>query len=153
MARQRTGTAGKVTDCQIGVSLSLVTDTESCPVDWRLFLPESWDPASPAATAGVDQRCARAQIPDDVGHREKWRLGLDMIDEVIGWGLRAPLIVADAGYGDEAKGPRAGLTLYAVLRDLQALLARLIGTCLTCKTRFPARRRPPIPTPIMTKHY
>lgn len=103
MARQYTGTAGKVTNCQVEVSLNLVTDVASCPVDWRLFLPESWDPASPVAAADVDQRRARAQIPDDVGHREKWRLGLDMIDEVIGWGLRPPLIVADAGYGDSGE--------------------------------------------------
>lgn len=41
VARQYTGTAGKVTNCQIGVSLNLVTDVASCPVDWRLFLPES----------------------------------------------------------------------------------------------------------------
>ncbi|TDC41957.1 IS701 family transposase [Micromonospora sp. KC207] len=103
VARQYTGTAGKVTNCQIGVSLNLVTDTASCPVDWRLFLPESWDPASPAAAADVDQRRARAGIPDDVGHREKWRLGLDTVDETIGWGLRPPLIVADAGYGDSGE--------------------------------------------------
>ncbi|GAB3816735.1 IS701 family transposase [Micromonospora zhanjiangensis] len=103
VARQYTGTAGKVTNCQIGVSLNLVTDTASCPVDWRLFLPESWDPASPAAVADVGRRRARAGIPDDVGHREKWRLGLDMIDEAIGWGMRPPLIVADAGYGDSGE--------------------------------------------------
>ena len=29
------------------------------------------------------------------------------------------------------------MTLYAVLRRLQALLARLIGTCPTCQTHFP----------------
>ncbi|SCF04851.1 SRSO17 transposase, partial [Micromonospora haikouensis] len=103
VARQYTGTVGKVTNCQIGVSLNLVTDTASCPVNWRLFLPESWDPASPAAAADVGQRRVRAQIPDDVGHREKWRLGLDMIDEAVGWGLRSPLIVADAGYGDSGE--------------------------------------------------
>jgi len=33
------------------------------------------------------------------------------------------------------------MTLYAVLRRLQHLLAYLIGTCPTCKTRFPQRKR------------
>ncbi len=103
VARQYTGTAGKVTNCQIGVSLNRVTDVASCPVDWRLFLPESWDPASPAAAADVDARRVRSQIPGEVGHREKRRLGLDMIDEVIGWGLTPPVIVADAGYGDSGE--------------------------------------------------
>jgi SRSO17 transposase len=100
VARQYTGTAGKVTNCQIGVSVNLVTDTASCPANWRLFVPESWDPASGKASVDVAHRRARAAIPEDVGHREKWRLALDMIDELRGWGLTAPLIVADAGYGD-----------------------------------------------------
>ncbi|WP_030443800.1 IS701 family transposase [Actinoplanes subtropicus] len=99
VARQYTGTAGKVTNCQIGVSLNLVTDTASCPADWRLFVPESWDPAAPEA----GERRRKAGMPADAKHREKWRLGLDMIDEAIGWGLRPPLIVADAGYGDAAE--------------------------------------------------
>jgi SRSO17 transposase len=39
VARQYTGTAGKITNCQVAVSVSLVTETASCPVDWRLFVP------------------------------------------------------------------------------------------------------------------
>jgi SRSO17 transposase len=103
VARQYTGTAGKVTNCQIAVSVSMVTDTASCPVDWRLFLPESWDPASTKATSDVHSRRRRAGIGDDVTHREKWRLTLDMIDELLRWGHRPPLIVADCGYGDAAE--------------------------------------------------
>src|SRR3954447_12561701 len=103
VARQYTGTAGKVTNCQIAVSVSMVTDTASCPVDWRLFVPESWDPASPKARPDVQARRRKAGIGDDIGHREKWRLALDMIDELMSWGLRPPLIVADGGYGDTAQ--------------------------------------------------
>src|SRR3954447_23598442 len=43
VARQYSGTLGKVGNCQIGVSISAVTDAASCPLDWRLFLPERWD--------------------------------------------------------------------------------------------------------------
>ena len=103
VARQYTGTAGKVTNCQVAVSVSMVTDTASCPVDWRLFVPESWDPASPKASADVAQRRRKAGLGDDIVHREKWRLALDMIDELIGWGRRPPLVVADSGYGDAAE--------------------------------------------------
>ncbi|WP_433721105.1 IS701 family transposase [Actinoplanes sp. CA-051413] len=103
VARQYTGTAGKITNCQVAVSVSLVTDTASCPVDWRLFLPEAWDPASSKATADVVTRRRRAQIPDQVGHTPKWRLALAMIDELLGWGLRPRVLVADAGYGDAGK--------------------------------------------------
>src|SRR5947209_7960082 len=39
VARQYSGTLGKVGNCQIGVSISAVTDAAaSCPLDWRLFL-------------------------------------------------------------------------------------------------------------------
>ncbi|MEH1130513.1 IS701 family transposase [Micromonospora sp. CPCC 206061] len=103
VARQYTGTAGKVTNCQVAVSVSMITDTASCPVDWRLFVPPSWDPASAKPAEDVHERRRKAGISDEVGHREKWRLALDMIDELIGWGRQPPLIVADSGYGDNAQ--------------------------------------------------
>jgi SRSO17 transposase len=105
VARQYSGTLGKVGNCQIGVSISAVTDTASCPLDWRLFLPERWDDAcaaGPEAAAVICDRRERAGIPADQRHREKWRLALDMIDELAGWGLAPPVVVADAGYGDIA---------------------------------------------------
>jgi SRSO17 transposase len=58
VARQYSGTLGKVANCQIGVSVHAVTDAASCPLDWRLFLPESWD-AAKAAPAAV--RAAKAR--------------------------------------------------------------------------------------------
>jgi SRSO17 transposase len=112
VARQYSGTLGKVGNCQIGVSISAVTDTASCPLSWRLFLPERWDDAcaaTPEAAAAVRDRRVRAAIPDSVRHREKWRLALDMLDELAGWGLAPPVVVADAGYGDIAAF-RDGLT-------------------------------------------
>ena len=55
VARQYSGTLGRVANCQIGVSVHAVSDTASCPLDWRLFLPESWDErkAAPAALAAA----------------------------------------------------------------------------------------------------
>src|SRR3954470_20078232 len=106
VARQYSGTLGKVGNCQVGVSVCAVTDAASCPLDWRLFLPERWDDAgvgSPEAAAAVAERRARAGIPAEARHREKWRLALDMVDELAGWGLAPPVVVADAGYGDIAE--------------------------------------------------
>jgi SRSO17 transposase len=106
VARQYSGTLGKVGNCQVGVSISAVTDAASCPLDWRLFLPERWDDAGvagPEAAAAARARRERAGIPAGVRHREKWRLALDMIDELAGWGLAPPVVVADAGYGDIAE--------------------------------------------------
>jgi SRSO17 transposase len=106
VARQYSGTLGKVGNCQIGVSVSAVTDAGSCPLDWRLFLPERWDDAcaaTPEAAAAIADRRARAGIPTEARHREKWRLALNMLDELAGWGLAPRVVVADAGYGDNAE--------------------------------------------------
>jgi SRSO17 transposase len=115
VARQYSGTLGKVANCQIGVSVHLVSERASCAADWRLFCPESWDDAAladPVAAARARRRRSQARIPDEVRHTEKWRLALEMIDEMTepgGWGVAdqvtaaggaRPVVAADAGYGD-----------------------------------------------------
>jgi hypothetical protein len=47
--RQYSGTLGKTANCQLGVSVDAVTEQASCPLDWRLFVPERWDDAAMAA--------------------------------------------------------------------------------------------------------
>jgi SRSO17 transposase len=61
-------------------------------LDWRLFLPQEWD--------ADGERRTRAKIPDEVRHREKWRLALDTLDELLEWGLERRVVQADGGYGD-----------------------------------------------------
>src|SRR5262249_35334311 len=67
---------------------------------------------APVRAARAPSRRARAGIPDEVRHKEKWRLALDMLDEMAGadgWGILGqvaaaggarPVVAADAGYGD-----------------------------------------------------
>src|SRR5438034_8380711 len=43
VARQYSGTLGKTGNCQIGVSVQMVTDQASVAANWRLFCPTSWD--------------------------------------------------------------------------------------------------------------
>ena len=104
VARQYSGTLGKTGNCQIGVSVQVVTDTASLAADWRLFCPQSWDDTTisdPQRAAAVRDRRARARMPDGVRHREKWRLALDMLDEMLGeWGLPTLPVAADSGFGD-----------------------------------------------------
>jgi SRSO17 transposase len=100
VARQYCGELGKVANCQVGVSVNAVSDAASCPLDWRLFLPVEWD--------ADGARRTRARIPDDVRHRPKWRLALDMLDELAAWDLRPPVVIADPGYGEIGEF-RAGL--------------------------------------------
>jgi SRSO17 transposase len=92
VARQYCGALGKTANCQVVVSVNAVTDRASCPLDWRLFLPEAWD--------ADDERRKRAKIPEDVRHVPKWQLALDMLDELIAWGLDRQVVQADGGYGD-----------------------------------------------------
>lgn len=70
-----------------------------------------------------------ARVPDEVRYREKWRLALDMLDEIIlEWGVPSRPVVGDAGYGDAAEF-RLGLTergltyVLAVRADATAHLA------------------------------
>ena len=91
VARQYSGTLGKIGNCQIGVSLNIATAEACVPVDFTLYLPEEWtrDPA----------RCRRVGIPLPVEHRPKWQLALELIDHARTWGLPAGVVGADAGYG------------------------------------------------------
>jgi SRSO17 transposase len=115
VARQYSGTLGKTGNCQIGVSVHLVGERASCAADWRLFCPASWDDQAlddPVAAAGARRARERAHIPGQVRHAEKWRLALEMIDEMTGaagWGVldqitttggARPVVAGDAGYGD-----------------------------------------------------
>jgi SRSO17 transposase len=100
--RQYSGTLGKTGNCQLGVSVDAVTEHASCPLDWRLFLPERWDQEAMAT------RRAACRLPEGVHHRPKWQLVLDMLDELAGWDLRPPVLLADSGYGEVGEF-RAGL--------------------------------------------
>jgi SRSO17 transposase len=68
--RQYTGSAGKITNCQIGVSLSIATRTEHLPIDFELYLPESW--------AQDSARRQEARIPEDVIFNTKPQLAVQM---------------------------------------------------------------------------
>jgi SRSO17 transposase len=100
--RQYSGTLGKRANCQLGVSVNAVTEHASCPLDWRLFVPERWDQAAMAP------RRAACHLPAQVHHRPKWQLVLEMLDELAGWELSPPVLLADSGYGEVGEF-RAGL--------------------------------------------
>lgn len=91
VARQYSGTLGKIGNCQIGVSLNYATDDGCFPLDFELYLPESW--------AGNKNRRETAGVPVDVSFKRKWELGLEMIDRAMSWDVPQGIIVSDAGYG------------------------------------------------------
>jgi SRSO17 transposase len=92
--RQYTGSAGKTTNCQIGVSLSVASRTEHLPLDFELYLPESWiqDP----------ERRKEARIPDDIQFRTKPQLALEMIDRALADSVPKGVVLADSAYGDSS---------------------------------------------------
>jgi SRSO17 transposase len=42
VAPQYCGALGKQANCQVAVSVHAVSDTASCPLQWRLFVPQEW---------------------------------------------------------------------------------------------------------------
>lgn len=150
VARQYSGTLGKRANCQIAVSVQMVTDHASLAANWRLFCPESWDDAAVADQAqaeAVRRRRDRAGIPEQVRHREKWRLALDMLDQMIqDWALPARPVVADSGYGD-ATLFRLGLEQRGLNYVLQVdPTASAYPTETTPVTPpYSGRGRPPVP--------
>src|SRR3954467_3075232 len=157
VARMYSGTLGKVGNCQVGISVHAVTDWASAAIDWRLFLPESWDDTMATdaeAAEEIRRRRARCRIPDDARHREKWRLALDMLDEMLGepdsggGGLPTRCVVSDAGYGD-ATAFRLGLAARA-LGYVVAVKGTTSAYAVEAVSTAPpsARRgRPPPPPP------
>jgi SRSO17 transposase len=107
--RQYTGSAGKITNCQLGVSLSLATRTEHVPIDFELYLPERW--------ANDDARRKEAHIPDEVQFKTKPELALDMIRRAVDDGIPLGVVLGDAAYGSSQafrKGIRSLGLHYAV---------------------------------------
>jgi SRSO17 transposase len=92
--RQYTGSAGKITNCQVAVSLSVSTRTEHVPIDFELYLPKTW-------TRDADRR-AEARIPDEIEFRTKSELALEMIRRAVANELEPGVVLADSAYGDSS---------------------------------------------------
>src|SRR3954470_4517366 len=91
VARQYTGSAGKITDCQVGVFAAYVFRHGHAFVDRALYLPEAWtdDPA----------RLASAHVPPGVGFATKPRLALAMLERAIAAEVPFAWVAADSVYG------------------------------------------------------
>jgi SRSO17 transposase len=93
VARQYCGTLGKVANCQVAVSLHWSSEAASCPLLWRLYLPQKWF-----------EDAARAQevkLPPGTVYQSKTELALEVIDQALAWELPALPVVADSFYGND----------------------------------------------------
>ena len=91
VGRQYTGSAGKITNCQIGVFASYVSRHGHAFIDRALYLPKAWteDPA----------RMAAAHVPDATNFTTKPGLAVGMIKRAIAAGVPFAWVAADSVYG------------------------------------------------------
>jgi SRSO17 transposase len=129
VARQYSGTLGKIGNCQVAVTAVLWTGVRAWLVGAALYLPTSWtdDP----------QRRLPARIPATTVFHEKWRLALQLLRQVRAAGLQVTAVVADAGYGDVTLLRRA-------LHNLKLPYALGISSTLTVFGGTPAIHPAPV---------
>lgn len=94
VARQYSGTLGKIANCQVAVTAALWSDAQAWFLGAKLYLSEAWLTA--------DQR-SRARIPSTVGFHEKWRLALRLLRQVRAAKIRVTAVLADAEFGDNSQ--------------------------------------------------
>lgn len=93
VARQYSGTAGRVDNCQVGVFAAYASRWGQALVDRRLYLPRHW--------AEDATRRARASVPEDVAFATKPALACEMITRALDAGLPCAWVLADALYGSD----------------------------------------------------
>jgi len=91
VARQYTGTAGRIENCQVGVFLAYETPRGHALVDRELYLPEEW--------TRNKARCQEAGVPDEVTFRTKTQLAQAMLLRAFEAGLRPSWVTGDEVYG------------------------------------------------------
>ena len=91
VARQYTGSAGKITNCQIGVFAAYVSRHGHAFIDRTLYLPKEWtdDP----------DRLEAAYVPADVGFATKPKLATRMIARAIATSVPFKWVAGDTVYG------------------------------------------------------
>ncbi len=92
VARQYSGTLGKVGNCQITVTCRYADPGYTWPVAGRLYLPETW--------ANDDKRRAKAKVPKEVKFQTKVEIALALLDQTRAWGIPHEAVTADGNYGD-----------------------------------------------------
>jgi len=106
VARQYTGSAGKITNCQIGVFAAYVSCHGHAFIDRALYLPKEWtdDP----------DRLEAAYVPPDAGFATKPKLAAKMIARVIAASVPLPgipstvLAISNSDYAGQAKATCSG---------------------------------------------
>ena len=110
VARQYSGTAGRIENCQVGVFLGYASRHGHALVDRGLYLPASW--------AHDAERRRAARVPERVAFRTKPRLGRRLLAHALGRGLPVGWVTGDEVYGNDP-----GLRAWLRRRGLRSVLA------------------------------
>src|SRR5918995_503962 len=95
VARQYSGTLGKVDNCQIGVFLSYASPLGHALLDRELYLPQEW--------TDDRERCRQAGIPEDRCFATKPHLARQMLARTFAAGVPAPWVAGDSVYGHDRR--------------------------------------------------
>src|SRR3954462_8838614 len=110
VARQYTGTTGKIDNCQIGVFCAYATPSGRALIDRELYLPKAW--------TDDRERANGAGIPDEVGFATKPELARRMLGRALEAGVPAGWLTADEVYGQDKR-----LRVWCEQHDLPYVLA------------------------------
>ena len=91
VARQYTGSAGKITNCQIGVFASYVSRHGHAFIDRALYLPKEW--------TDDRRRLKAAHVPNNVDFATKPQIARQMITRAIAAKVPFSFVAADTVYG------------------------------------------------------
>jgi SRSO17 transposase len=91
VGRQYTGSAGKITNCQIGVFAAYVSDQGCTFIDRQLYLPKDW--------TNKPERRTAAQVPDTIRFVTKPEIAAQMIERAITAGVPFDWVATDTIYG------------------------------------------------------
>jgi SRSO17 transposase len=92
VARQYCGALGKVANCQVAVTLHWSSAQSSCPLGWRLYLPQAW--------IEDKKRAREVKLPEGLVYRSQAELALELIDQMVSWEVPRLPVVADSAYGN-----------------------------------------------------
>lgn len=95
VARQYTGTAGRIENCQAGVFLTYAAPRGRTFLDRELYLPEAW--------ASDDERRGAAGVPEEVMFATKPQLARKMIARALAAGVECAWVTGDSVYGNDGK--------------------------------------------------
>src|SRR4051794_32075818 len=95
VARQYSGTAGRIDNCQIGVFLAYASGKGHALIDRALYLPEAW-------CADAERR-AEAAIPAEEVFATKPVLARQMIERALDAGVPCTWVLGDEVYGSDPK--------------------------------------------------